>query len=102
MSMLPPPLLLGHRHDGPHVATHHLLGLDVIVHPHLPPRRPRYQLPPDFGPLPPGFREGFNAWALQFFGTEAVAYVFDGRAVGLDRMGVYLHPECAAILKGLP
>lgn len=30
---------------------------------------PRYQLPADFGALPPGFREEFNQWALEFFGT---------------------------------
>ena len=41
-----------------------LFGVPVVVE----PVRYRYQLPDDL-PLPPGFREEFNAWARSFLGT---------------------------------
>lgn len=53
------------------------------------PDKPRYTLPAELlpgVPWPPGFREEFNQWSVQFLGTtnvlpRGVAYVLNGRTV---------------------
>ena len=80
------------------------LGIKVIESPHLPATRPRYQLPQaDKFPLPPGFREEFDAWVLSFFGTEQVMYVLDTDMLGMnDGKLIVANPTNLAILKGTP
>jgi hypothetical protein len=57
---------------------------------------PRYQLPEDL-PLPSGFREDPNAWALEFLGIQK-PLLPDGQALTVDNT-VYMNPRTYEAMK---
>ena len=67
-------------------------GIKVFVVPDVP----RYQLPADL-PLPPGFREDFNTWALEFLGIQKPPLP-DGEALPIDNT-VYMNPRTYRAMK---
>ena len=66
------------------------------------PDRPRYVLPEEVipgVPWPPGFREDFNRWSVDFLGTwnvvpPGVAYFFEG--------GFVMNPRLVGVIENLP
>lgn len=65
---------------------HMLVGMKVQI----APETPKYKLPEDL-PLPPGFREEFNAWALARFGTTCIVpkdqlYIINKNTVVMQQM----------------
>lgn len=58
-------------------------GMDVLVHPHLD-NVPRMTVSTRFAELmPPEFIADLNAWMLEFFGTQSVAYQLPGGKIAM-------------------
>lgn len=76
-------------------------GLRFVPNSYLPSRASNFRLNPDV-PLSDAFRRDMQAWLDGFFGTHAVAFMFDPAAVGFAWMGdkiVATHPENIHMLR---
>lgn len=70
-----------------------LFGMQIIEHPLVPERSPRMTLSHKV-PVSDEFRKEFDAWLLEFFGTEATAIVMSGK--------LFVNPANMVIIRGLP
>lgn len=68
------------------------MGMRIVVS----PDRPKYQLPADVT-VPQAFREDFDRWALEFFGTTNL--VPDGQMLVVHGRELVMSPRTVAAMK---
>ena len=69
-----------------------ILGMPIISSPFVPAEQPKLKLRHDV-PVTDAFRAEMDAWLLEMFGTERVAYVLQGKHI-------YANPETVAMIRG--
>lgn len=70
------------------------MGMRIVVSPY----RPKYQLPADVT-VPQAFREDFDRWALEFFGTTNL--VPDGQMLVIRGRELVMSPRTVELMKAM-